>query len=142
MSAEDGHILGGDEWNPQYIIPSNINANEYHWNFVKYELQNALNKGAKEIGLDAFTNMEIAAQFDWIREIKSQVLDQGKDIKFMQEGIICDYLHTEFSMFLQPYTGWFDKDATLKFNSSPILADYLNPDAEIIVYLEKDINEV
>ncbi len=75
--------------------------------------------------------METSAQFDWIRDIKNQ----GKEIKFMQEGMMCDYLHTELSMFLQPNIEWFNRSKKADFDSEPILVDYLNPNAEIIVWL-------
>ena len=71
--------------------------NQKHKNFAKNELNLALNRGAKEIGLDAFTNMKLSDQFTWIKRMKQLA---GDGVKFWEESVMSDYLHTELSLFL------------------------------------------
>ncbi|MCH9814136.1 MAG: hypothetical protein K0U47_09365 [Epsilonproteobacteria bacterium] len=142
IPIKDGRIMWNGDWNADDIISSNIDSpNGHHLNFTTNELQKALDRGSKEIGLDAFSNMELSAQFNWLREIKTYANNQGKEIKLMQEGIMCDYLHTETSLFLQPNNDYFHIDTNgepiADYQSTPVLADYLNSNAEIIVWLQK-----
>lgn len=124
-----GRTFNENDWNPHHIESFDMKNTE-HYDFAKNELQLAIDRGVKDIGLDAFTNMKVDQQFEWMKEMA------GDDVKFWEESVMSDYLHTELSLFLQPCTTDYVRmeDINKEFTSRPILADYLNPGAEIIVH--------
>jgi hypothetical protein len=131
---KNGDVIDVDSWNPDEVVTFDLN-NQKHKNFAENELNLALNRGAKEIGLDAFTNMKLSDQFTWIKRMKQLA---GDGVKFWEESVMSDYLHTELSLFLQPNTTNYAHvdDLNRLYTQRPILADYLNPDAEVIIMFQ------
>jgi len=118
-------------WNPDKLQSFNLN-NKNHRNFALHELQLANKRGAKEIGLDAFTNMKIEDQLRWSKKMKRLY----PHMKFWEESVQSDYLHTELSLFLQPNVSWMNGSKNgSNYILPPLLATYLNPKAEVLIWL-------
>jgi len=125
----NGEISTG--WNSDSMKALNI-QNQDQKSFVLNELKLAHQRGAKEIGLDAFTHVKTEQQVPWLKEMKRRY----PSIKFWEESVQRDSLHTESSLFLQPNVKWFNKDEDgSKYDKPPLLANYLNPNAEVLVWL-------
>jgi hypothetical protein len=115
-------------WNPDDVIPFNIN-NFGYIKFYQDQLKLAKAVDVKEIGLDAFSNMDTKSQLPWLIKMKKI----APNVKFYNEGSVCDFLHTQTSAFIQPQNPWVSHDKG-PIKTKALLAQYLNPDAEIIVY--------
>ena len=118
-------------WNPKEVIPFDIEK-KTHIDFYLNELAFAKYIGATEIGLDAYSNMKIESQLPWLIKMKKLL----PDMKFYNEGTVSDFLHTQTSAFIQPQNPW------VSHGKGPIegrasLMDYLNPNAEVIVYFSE-----
>ncbi len=124
-------------WNPDTINPLNP-LNRSHRNFMLDELKLAYLNGANEIGLDAFVNMEAKNQLAWLRLLKKIT---KKEIKFWSEGSVSDFLHTQTSAFLQPKNEYFSYPYTEITNRAKLM-DYLNPNAEVIVYFPNKVDNI
>lgn len=115
-------------WNPKDVHPFDI-KNPMHSNFFKHELNLAKAIGVDEIGLDAYANMEPKSQLPWLRKMKKI----APNIKFYNEGSVCDFLHTQTSAFIQPQNHWVSHGKG-PIKGPALLMEYLNPNAEVIVY--------
>ncbi|GEM_PF-4786172 len=117
------------DWNPDSLVPLNPLKKE-HFRFAVNEMDTAYKLKAKEIGLDAYLQIDPKFQIKWLDFLK----ERYKNIKFWIEGSVTDYLHTRASLFLQPENEFFNP-LKIKISKPPALAEYLNPNAEIIIYL-------
>ena len=122
-------VIKPKDWNPDFLIPLNPIKKE-HFRFAVNEMDIAYSLKAKEIGLDAYLKIEPSFQIKWLDFLKKRY----KNMKFWIEGSVTDYLHTRASLFLQPENKFFNPLKT-KISKPPALANYLNPNAEVIVYL-------
>ena len=123
-----GQVPSPLTWNPQDVIPFDM-KNPSHTSFYKKELQLAKDINVNEIGLDAFPNMRPESQLPWLQEMKKF----APSMKFYNEGSVCDFLHTQISAFLQPQNRWLSHGKG-PIKERALLMDYLNPNAEVIVY--------
>ncbi len=115
-------------WNPKEVIPFDI-KDQKHIDFYLNELSFAKYLGVNEIGLDAYSNMKIESQLPWLRKMKKLL----PTMKFYNEGSVSDFLHTQTSAFIQPQNPWVSHGrGPIKGRAN--LMDYLNPNAEVIVY--------
>ncbi|NPA81869.1 MAG: hypothetical protein GXO31_04615 [Epsilonproteobacteria bacterium] len=130
VPIKNAKILQPNQWNPQKVIPLNP-LEKNHLKFALREIDLAVKRGAKEIGLDAYARISPSFQIKWLKFLK----ERYPNVKFWVEGVMSDYLHTQASLFLQPKNGFFNPSLS-PVTSPPLLASYLNPDSEIILYLK------
>ncbi len=134
IPVKGDQVLKPNQWNPQKTIPLNP-LNKEHLNFAIRQMDFAKRIGATQIGLDAYMAIDSKFQLKWIKFLKKRY----PDIKFWIEGSVTDYLHTKASLFLQPKNPFFNP-LREKISKPPVLANYLNPNAEIILYLPGERN--
>lgn len=115
-------------WNPKEVVPFDIN-NPNHTDFYTKELKLAASIGVDEIGLDAFSNMRAKSQLLWLKKMKKIT----PNIKFYNEGSVCDFLHRQTSAFLQPQNPWVSHGKG-PIKGPAMLMEYLNPNSEVIIY--------
>jgi len=119
------------QWNPDHMVPLDVN-DPNHVNPTDQELDLAVARGAKAIGLDAYANIPVSSQLSWLAHLKSS----APNVDFWTEGSTMDYLHIKASIFLQPENQWSAGDLADEEIAQPhLLAQYLNPGAEVIVYM-------
>jgi len=130
--GRSGEVPKPFSWNPHSVIPFDL-SNNYHRNFYNSELDLALNIGTDEIGLDAFANMKTESQLSWLKYIRKKY----PNLKLYNEGTVCDFLHTQTSAFLQPQIL-----NPKEIKDRAYLMEYLNPNAEIIIYYPHKIPDL
>ena len=118
-------------WNPDAVVPLDP-ANPDHVAFADNELSLAVARGAVMLGLDAFPNMARADQLGWL----AHLAERAPGIELWSEGSVTDWLHTRSAIFLQPENPWSAGPwAGTPIEEPALLPAYLNPGAEIAVYL-------
>ncbi len=126
--GRSGQVPTPYKWNPDDVVSFDIN-NKKDFKFYKNELKKASSLGVKEIGLDAFSNMDRRYQLTWLKVIRKAY----PHIKFYNEGSVCDFIHTQTSAFIQPQNPWVSHGFG-PIKERALLMDYLNPNAEVIAY--------
>ena len=126
--GRSGQVPSPYKWNPDDVISFDLN-NKKDFDFYKNELKVASTLGVKEIGLDAFSNMDRRYQLRWLKIMRKAY----PNIKFYNEGSVCDFLHTQTSAFIQPQNPWVSHGFG-PIKERALLMDYLNPHAEVIAY--------
>jgi len=126
-----GQVPVSWQWNPDHVVPLDVN-DPNHVNPTDHELDLAVARGAKAVGLDAYANIPVSSQLSWLAHLKSS----APNVDFWTEGSTMDYLHIKASIFLQPENQWSAGDLADDEIAQPdLLAQYLNPGAEVIVYM-------
>ncbi|HFQ95758.1 MAG TPA: hypothetical protein ENK30_04215 [Anaerolineae bacterium] len=119
------------QWNPDHMIPLDVN-DPNHVDPTDHELDLAVARGAKAVGLDAYANIPVGSQLPWLAHLKAR----APGVDFWTEGSTMDYLHIKASIFLQPENQWAAGDLSDDEIAQPdLLAQYLNPGAEVIAYI-------
>ncbi len=118
-------------WNPDSVTPLDP-ANPDHVAFAENEENLAIQRGARALGLDAFPNMAAADQLGWL----AHLAERAPGVELWSEGSVTDWLHTRSAIFLQPLNRWSAGPwAGTPIEETALLPQYLNPGAEILVYL-------
>ncbi len=118
-------------WNPGSVVPLDPD-DQAHAVFADSELALAVERGARTLGLDAFPNMARGNQLGWLAHLAA--LAPG--VELWSEGSVTDWLHTRSAIFLQPENPWNAGPwAGTPIEEPALLPAYLNPGAEIVVYL-------
>jgi len=119
------------QWNPDHVVPLDMSDPD-HVNPTDNELDLAVARGAKAIGLDAYAHIPVGSQLPWLAHLKTQ----APGVDFWTEGSSLDYLHIKASVFLQPENQWAAGELYDDEIAQPdLLAQYLNPGAEVIAYI-------
>lgn len=110
------------QWDPPTLL--NISyANQTQMDFLRNELDIAVFRGAKMIGLDKFTQMPVYERTSWIDEMKSRTQNQ---VAFLHESSGPDILHRKMPNYADPSNFG-------NIRSPDLLAWYLNPGSDIYV---------
>ncbi|PIQ78651.1 MAG: hypothetical protein COV79_05165, partial [Parcubacteria group bacterium CG11_big_fil_rev_8_21_14_0_20_41_14] len=109
------------QWNPSNLENADY-ENPAHITFLTNELEIAEQRGARMIGLDAFTQMPVYQRVLWIDDMKRN----APNMVFTHESTGPDIMHRKLANHADPAT-WGD------INAPDLLAWYLNPDSEIYV---------
>ncbi len=129
---KDGKLLAVESWNAcdnRPFLPEHKDEKKY----ALRELNLAKKYNIDTLVLDAYTRMEEKRAFYWLKYMKKS----APKIKFALEMEL-DIMHTQAAITLQPENELFD-DIDLKaakITKAPILAQYLNPNSEIRVWLQ------
>lgn len=127
--GRSGEVPTPLSWNPDSVAPFDI-KDPLHVHYYENELKSLQALGVREIGLDAYTNMDIQSRLPWLKKMKEKFTS---NMKFTHEGSVSDYLHTQSAAFLQPQNRWFSGNQNI-IKDKAYLMEYLNPEAEVIVY--------
>ena len=119
-------------WNPDAVVPLDPGDPD-HVAFAENELALAVQRGARALGLDAFPNMAPGDQLGWL----AHLAELAPGVELWTEGSVTDWLHTRSAIFLQPENRWSAGPwAGTPIEEPALLPRYLNPGAEILVYLD------
>jgi len=69
-----------------------------HTDFLSGQLQQAVNRGAKLVGLDGFNRMPAWERYEWVEQMK----DQAPGVLFVHEGSGSDFLHSRIGNWYFP----------------------------------------
>jgi len=126
-------VLSYSQWLPDHDIPFKLN-NSTHKNFATYQLNQALNLSPSGIGYDAYGRMEEKTAMQWLDEMHDIINTAGTETEIWLEEM-SDIKHKKAGIIRQGYTDWREIQHNA-ISKPPVLAQYLNPQAKIIVLLE------
>ena len=129
---ENGELLDPSSWKAcdnRPFLPEHENEKAY----ALRELNLAQKYHIDTLILDAYTRMEDKRAFYWLKYMKKTT----PKINFALEMEL-DIMHTQAAITLQPENELFDGIdlKAAKITKAPILAEYLNPNSEIRVWLQ------
>ncbi len=123
-----GRIPVPNTWPPQSIKIANY-SDPADRAFLEQQLDLAYQRGAKEIGLDALTEMEPYDRYIWADNMKQR----APGVNFLHETGGPDFVHTKISNF---YTDTYiiQSNSWYYIGGPHLLSLYLNPNSEIWVF--------
>ncbi len=129
---ENGELLDPSSWKAcdnRPFLPEHEDEKEY----ALRELNLAKKYHIDTLILDAYTRMEEKRAFYWLKDMKKT----APKINFALEMEL-DIMHTQAAITLQPENELFDGIdlKAAKITKAPILAEYLNPNSGIRVWLQ------
>jgi len=110
------------QWNAPTLLDA-VYSNPVHVAFLTNELNLAVGRGAKFIGLDEFTHMPVYQKYGWIDDMENTI---APGVVFSHESTGPDILHRKIANHAVPSV-WGD------INAPDLLSWYLNPRSEIYV---------
>ena len=128
----NGNVLSYNDWLPNHDIPFKLN-NVDHKNFATHQLNEALNFSPSGIGYDAYGRMEEKTSMQWLDQMKNIINSAETDTEMWLEEV-SDIKHKKAGIIKQNYIDWREIEHN-KITKPPVLAQYLNPGAKIIVFL-------
>ncbi len=128
----NGKVLSYNQWMPDHDVSFNLN-NSSHKNFATHQLNEALKFSPSGIGYDAYGRMEEKTSVQWLDQMHNIINNAGKNTEMWLEEM-SDFKHKKAAVIRQGYTDWreIEHNAAKK---PPLLAQYLNPQAKLIVLL-------
>ena len=129
-----GKLLSLNKWqacDDRPFLPENPEEKNYALHQLKLSQEHHIDT----LILDAYTRMEEKRAFYWLKQMQ----EFAPDTNFALEMEL-DIMHTQAAITLQPENELFD-DIDLKaakITKPPILATYLNPQAEVRVWLQHE----
>ena len=131
-SAQIPFGYDGNGWNPAGCVDASY-QNQGNLNFLNGQLDQALARGAKTLGLDHFTNMPPWDKFLWVEDMMNRASNQGTDILLVHEDSGADFFHSKMA-------NWYNPDRwnrPVQFGPD-LLSRYLNGPSEIWVIFKTD----
>lgn len=132
-----GAVLDLHTWLPARDKPFDLNNPEEHA-YALAHLQDGLDLHAAGLSLDAYVRMEPAGALAWLDEIRERAPNLRLAAELQQ-----DVYHTRAAIIVQHYSKDSDLDRN-RISSPPVLAQYLNPEAEVEALLSRygDLGDV
>ncbi len=132
-----GEVISFDTWLPHSDIPF-ILKNSTHKEYAQRQLLAAKDAKADSLSLDAYVRMEENSRIKWLKQMKKTT----PKIKFVLEQQV-DFMHSDATIILQPENPAFENiDYSKSMLEKPaIFSHYLNPKAEVQVWLKQNITK-
>ena len=130
IPMQGNSILGNDDWSPSSDVHYDY-GNKKHRTYAQKHFNSAIKNHADGLSFDAYIRMETKGAIAWLDEIKRKISPNTK----MTLELNQDIYHSRGAIFLQPTNKGLVKDDN-KIMQTPILAQYLNPNAEVQVFMQ------
>jgi len=116
-------------WNEQNTVEPADYHNPEHIAFMTEQLQQALTRGAQNIGLDNFVRMLPWDKYQWTLDMVAM----APDVRFAHEGSGGDLFHSKIGNWYYPFR-WGRTTQPVP----DLLSHYLNPQSDIWVQQDRD----
>lgn len=133
-----GEVISFDTWLPDSDTPF-ILKNPTHKKYALRQLLAAKDAKTDSLSLDAYVRMEENSRIKWLKQMKKT----APKIKFVLEQQV-DFMHSDASIIIQPENpaGFKNIDYSKSMLDKPaIFSHYINPDAEVQVWLKHNITK-